>query len=151
VLLPRWRRSLPAALIAVVVATVVAELARLDVDRIGAIPATLPTPRVPVLTPEATGTLFSAALAVAALAALESLLSARVADGMADDIERTAPNRELVGQGLANVASGVFGGLPATGAIARTAVNVRAGARTRIRSEEHTSELQSRENLVCRL
>src|SRR5690554_2043871 len=137
VLLPRWRRSLPAALIAVVVATVVAELARLDVDRIGAIPATLPTPRVPVLTPEATGTLFSAALAVAALAALESLLSARVADGMADDIERTAPNRELVGQGLANVASGVFGGLPATGAIARTAVNVRAGARTRIASASH--------------
>jgi len=137
VLLPRWRRSLPAALIAVVVATVVAELARLDVDRIGAIPATLPTPRVPVLTPEATGTLFSAALAVAALAALESLLSARVADGMADDIERTAPNRELVGQGLANVASGVFGGLPATGAIARTAVNVRAGARTRIASTSH--------------
>src|SRR5690606_25365977 len=107
VLLPRWRRSLPAALIAVVVATVVAELPRLDLDR------------------------------TRALAALESLLSARVADGMADDIERTAPNRELVGQGLANVASGVFGGLPATGAIARTAVNVRAGARTRIASTSH--------------
>lgn len=137
VYLPRWRRSLPAALIAVVVATVVAELLRLDVDRIGAIPATLPTPRVPVLTPEATSTLFSAALAVAALAALESLLSARVADGMADDIPRTAPNRELFGQGLANVASGIFGGLPATGAIARTAVNVRAGARTRLASAAH--------------
>ena len=137
VLLPRWRRSLPAALIAVVVATVVAELTRLDVDRIGAIPSTLPTPRVPVLTPEATSTLFSAALAVAALAALESLLSARVADGMADDLPQTAPNRELFGQGLANVASGIFGGLPATGAIARTAVNVRAGARTRVASASH--------------
>lgn len=137
VLLARWRRSLPAALIAVVVATVVAELARLDVDRIGAIPASLPTPRVPVLTPEATSTLFSAALAVAALAALESLLSARVADGMADDLPRTDPDRELFGQGLANVASGIFGGLPATGAIARTAVNVRGGARTRVASASH--------------
>jgi len=137
VLLPRWRRSLPAAIIAVVVATLVAELAHLDIDRIGAIPAAVPTPRVPVLTPEATSTLFSAALAVAALAALESLLSARVADGMADDIERTKPNRELFGQGMANIASGIFGGLPATGAIARTAVNVRAGARTRIAAASH--------------
>jgi len=137
VYLPRWRRSLPAAIIAVVVATVVAEITHLDIDRIGAIPAALPTPRIPVLTPEATSTLFSAALAVAALAALESLLSARVADGMADDIERTKPNRELFGQGMANIASGLFGGLPATGAIARTAVNVRAGARTRVAAASH--------------
>lgn len=135
--LSRWRRSLPSALLAVVAATVVAELARLDVDRIGAVPSTLPAPRVPVLTPEATASLFSAALAVAALAALESLLSARVADGMADDIPRTHPDRELVGQGLANVASGLFGGLPATGAIARTAVNVRSGARTRLAAASH--------------
>jgi len=137
VVLPRVRRSLPTALIAVVAATLVAELAQLDVDRIGAIPATLPTPRVPVLTPEATSSLFSAALAVALLAALESLLSARVADGMADDIERTQPDRELFGQGLANLASGLFGGLPATGAIARTAVNVRSGARSRLAAASH--------------
>jgi SulP family sulfate permease len=80
--------------------------------------------------------LFSAALAVALLAALESLLSAKVADGMADTT-RHDPDRELFGQGLANIASPLFGGMPATGAIARTAVNVRAGARTRVSAIVH--------------
>ena len=75
--------------------------------------------------------LVSPAFAVAALAAIESLLSAKVADGMADTT-RHDPDRELFGQGLANIASPLFGGMPATGAIARTAVNVRAGARTRV-------------------
>ena len=84
--------------------------------------------------------LFGAALAVAALAAIESLLSARVADGMADG-ERMDPDRELLGQGLANLASPLFGGMPATGAIARTAVNVRAGARTRAASAVHAVTL----------
>lgn len=135
--LPRLHRTLPASLIAVVVATVVAWLAPIEVARIGAIPTSIPAPHLPALTPEATAALVSSALAVAALAALESLLSARVADGMADDLPRTQPNRELVGQGLANVAAGLFGGMPATGAIARTAVNVRAGARTRISSASH--------------
>ena len=136
-LLPRVRRTLPASLVAVVVVTLVAELADLDVSRIGAIPSSLPAPSLPTLTPEATGSLVSAALAVAALAALESLLSARVADGMNDDLPRTDPNRELFGQGVANVAAGLFGGMPATGAIARTAVNVRAGGRTRASSALH--------------
>ncbi len=135
--LPRLHRTLPASLIAVVLATVLVELTRLDVSRIGAIPSHLPMPAVPSLTPESTGALFSAALAVAALAALESLLSARVADGMVDDLPRTNPHRELSGQGLANIAAGVFGGMPATGAIARTAVNVRAGARTRLSALTH--------------
>jgi SulP family sulfate permease len=80
--------------------------------------------------------LFSGALAVAALAALESLLSAKVADGMADR-PRHNPDRELFGQGLANLISPLFGGMPATGAIARTAVNVRAGARTRLSAIVH--------------
>lgn len=137
VVLPRLHRTLPASLLAVVAATGLAELAHLDLSRIGAIPASLPAPSLPTLTPEATGALFSAALAVAALAALESLLSARVADGMADDLPRTDPNRELVGQGVANIAAGMFGGMPATGAIARTAVNVRAGARTRMAAVLH--------------
>ncbi|GGC02304.1 SulP family inorganic anion transporter [Cellulomonas carbonis] len=136
-MLPRWRRGIPASLVAVVVATVAAEAAHLDTTRIGTLPSTLPTPTLPLLTPEATSALVSAAVAVAALAALESLLSARVADGMADDLPRTEPNRELVGQGLANVASGLFGGIPATGAIARTAVNVRSGARTRAAAALH--------------
>ncbi len=84
--------------------------------------------------------LFSAALAVAALAALESLLSAKVADGMADG-PRHDPDRELFGQGLANVVAPIFGGMPATGAIARTAVNVRAGARTRLSAIVHAGVL----------
>ncbi len=141
VVLPRLRRGIPASLVAVVVATLVAELADLDVPRIGALPASLPAPHLPVVDAQTTSALFSSALAVAALAALESLLSARVADGMADDLARTKPNRELVGQGLANVASGLFGGLPATGAIARTAVNVRSGARTRVAALSHAALL----------
>jgi SulP family sulfate permease len=79
-------------------------------------------------------------VSIAALAAIESLLSARVADGMADN-EHHDPDRELVGQGVANIGSGLFGGMPATGAIARTAVNVRAGGRTRASSIIHSALL----------
>lgn len=136
-LLPRAHRSIPVSLVAIVVATAAAELAHLDVARIGALPSTLPTPRMPTLTPEATGALVSAALAIAALAALESLLAARVADGLADDLPPTDPNRELVGQGLGTIAAGLVGGMPSTGALARTAVNVRAGARTRVAAGVH--------------
>ncbi|WP_320670224.1 SulP family inorganic anion transporter [Patulibacter defluvii] len=133
---PRLHRALPASLLAVAVATVVAELAGLSVTRIGAIPAGLPTPSLPQIDGDRLGDLVTAALAVAALGAVESLLSARVADGMADG-EAHDPDRELVGQGLANVAVAFVGGMPATGAIARTAVNVRAGARTRAATIVH--------------
>lgn len=75
-------------------------------------------------------------MAVAALAAIESLLSAKVADGLSDQ-QKSDPDRELFGQGLANIASGFFGGMPATGAIARTAVNIRAGAQTRLSAAFH--------------
>jgi SulP family sulfate permease len=81
--------------------------------------------------------LLSAGFAVAVLAAIESLLSAKVADGMGD-VGRHDPDRELFGQGLANLVSPLFGGMPATGAIARTAVNVRAGARTRAAAAIHS-------------
>jgi SulP family sulfate permease len=135
-IVPRLRRSLPASLIAVLAATVAAELLALDVSRIGAIPSSLPVPSLPMMDPETLRTLLGSAIAVAALAAIESLLSAKVADGMADG-SRYNPDRELFGQGLANVASGLFGGMPATGAIARTAVNVRAGARTRVSTITH--------------
>ena len=138
--LRRIRRTLPASLIAVVVATAVAQVLGLDVARIGAIPAALPSLAVPDLSPDVVGGLFSSALAVAALCAIESLLSARVADGMSDTSD-SDPDRELVGQGVANIASGLFGGMPATGAIARTAVNVRAGARTRLSSVVHSMVL----------
>jgi SulP family sulfate permease len=135
--LGKLRRSLPASLIAVVLATVLAETAHLPLARIGALPAALPAPAFPSWDAEALAAMFPSALAIAALAALESLLSARVADGMVEGVPRTHADRELVGQGLANVASGVFGGMPATGAIARTAVNVRAGARTRVAAASH--------------
>ncbi|MGD9797137.1 MAG: SulP family inorganic anion transporter [Acidimicrobiia bacterium] len=133
---PRIRRTLPASLLAVVVATVVAEVADLDVARIGALPASLPSPDLPGLSIARISDLLGAAVAVASLAAIESLLSAKVADGMSD-VRRHDSDRELFGQGLANLVSPLFGGMPATGAIARTAVNVRAGARTRVAAGSH--------------
>src|SRR4051794_19160961 len=136
ILLPRVRRSLPASLLAVVAATALAQLAELNVPRIGSLPDRLPAPAFPDVTAARISELLSPALAVAALAAIESLLSAKVADGMADTT-RHDPDRELFGQGLANIASPLFGGMPATGAIARTAVNVRAGARTRVAATTH--------------
>ncbi|HEV7524453.1 MAG TPA: SulP family inorganic anion transporter [Acidimicrobiia bacterium] len=133
---PRLHRTLPGSLIAVVVATLVAHVGHLDVARIGALPASLPFPTLPAFDAHRVSGLFPAAFAVALLAALESLLSAKVADGMADTA-RHDPDRELFGQGLANIVSPLFGGMPATGAIARTAVNVRAGARTRVSAIVH--------------
>lgn len=131
---PKVHRALPGSLLAVVGVTVVAELSGLDVAVIGALPDGLPLPSLPEL--GALPDLLGPALAVAFLAALESLLSARVADGMSD-VRRSDPDRELFGQGMANIASGMCGGMPATGAIARTAVNARAGARTRVASLVH--------------
>ena len=133
---PRVRRSLPASLIAVAAATIVAKVTSLDVARIGSLPSSLPMPSLPSTSVAQIKDLLSAGIAVALLAAIESLLSARVADGMSDSA-RHDPDRELFGQGLANVVSPLFGGMPATGAIARTAVNVRAGARTRVASVTH--------------
>ncbi len=134
--LPRLRRSLPSSLIAVVVATIIAKIASLDIAKIGALPSSLPGPSLPDTSVTQIKDLLSAGIAVALLAAIESLLSARVADGMSDG-GRHDPDRELFGQGLANVVSPLFGGMPSTGAIARTAVNVRAGARTRVAALVH--------------
>lgn len=133
----RFARRLPISLIAIVIATVAVELLQFPVQRISALPTGLPAPVLPEISRSLLQDLAAPALAIAALAALESLLSSRVADGMRPDVTPTNPDRELVGQGLANVASGFFGGLPATGAIARTAVNVRSGARTRLASVSH--------------
>lgn len=134
--LPLLHRAVPASLVAVVAATGLVELTGLDVARIGHIPSSLPAPALPSLSAGELPGLLSAIVAVAALAAIESLLSAKVADGMGD-AEPHDPDRELVGQGLANVAVSFFGGMPATGAIARTAVNVRSGARTRAAAVVH--------------
>lgn len=122
----RLRPGVPFSLLGVAVATLGAQVFSLDVARIGALPAGLPAPSLGFLDPGMVGTLLPSALAVAALAALESLLCATVADGMSVG-ERHDPDRELFGQGIANLAAPVLGGVPATAAIARTAVNVRAG------------------------
>jgi SulP family sulfate permease len=137
VLAPRIHAKIPGSLLAVVGATVVSIALGLDVTTIGKLPASLPLPSLPSTSFDTISRLLSAAFAVAVLASLESLLSAKVADGMADGRGHD-PNRELFGQGLANLASACFGGMPATGAIARTAVNARAGARTRVSAIVHS-------------
>ena len=137
VTLPRLHRAIPESLTAVVVVTVLVSVLHLPVAAIGELPSHLPSPVLPHADLGALRTLLGAALAIAALAAIESLLSARVAATMSPTGPYD-PDRELVGQGLASVASGVFGGMPATGAIARTAVNVRSGARTRVAAIVHS-------------
>nr|WP_255405784.1 SulP family inorganic anion transporter [Sinomonas sp. R1AF57] len=140
-LVPRLHRALPASLIAILVSAVAVALLGLDVERIGELPTSLPAPSLPGLGLGDLPGLAGPTLAIAALAAIESLLSARVASGLAGPDGRTTgtynPDRELVGQGLASIAAGLFGGMPATGAIARTAVNVRSGARTRLAAVVH--------------
>ena len=135
--LPHVHRSIPESLTAVIGATVVVALAAIPVAKIGALPSHLPAPAMPHANLGALQTLTGAALAIAALAAIESLLSARVAAAMSATGTYN-PDRELVGQGLASMASGAFGGMPATGAIARTAVNVRSGAQTRVAAIVHS-------------
>lgn len=129
----------PGSMAALVIGTLLSFLPPFaGVERIGAIPQTIGLPQLPqIVFSEGMIDMARAALAIAILAALESLLSAVVADGMSGTDERHDPNRELFGQGLANIASGFFGGLPATAALARTAVNVRSGARTRLASIIH--------------
>lgn len=140
-LLAKVNKSLPASLIAVLLATVAAELLQLDIPRIGTLPHSLSAPSMPSLDPAVLGGLLMPAVSIAILAAIESLLSARVAAGMVGPDGKPSgaysPDRELMGQGLASVAAGFFGGMPATGAIARTAVNVRSGAKTRLAAIVH--------------
>jgi SulP family sulfate permease len=136
----RWRPALPFSLIGVAAATALAELLPADLARIGALPAGLPAVSLDFVDPGAVRVLLPSALAVAALAALESLLSATVADGMSVG-QRHDPDRELFGQGLANLAAPMVGGIPATAAIARTAVNVRAGASSKLAALTHAVAL----------
>lgn len=137
IVLPRLHRAIPESLTAVAVATTVVVTSSLPVATIGKLPSHLPNPQLPVIDVAALRTLIGAAAAIAALAAIESLLSARVAATMSAAGSYN-PDRELAGQGLASLAAGFFGGMPATGAIARTAVNVRSGARTRVAAIVHS-------------
>lgn len=127
----RFRPGVPASMFAVIIATLAVGVFGIDVATIGVIPSGLPSPSIPQVSWSQLSTLMIPAIAIAALAALESLLSATVADAMSVG-ERHDSNRELFGQGIANIASPLFGGVPATAAIARTAVNVRSGAQSRL-------------------
>ena len=132
----RWHPRVPFSLIAIAIATAVAHFSDLDLITLGRLPRNLSAPDLSFVDPGSVSVLATAALAIAALAALESLLCATVADAMTVN-ERHDPDRELFGQGLANVVVPMFGGIPATAAIARTAVNVRAGAGSRLAAVSH--------------
>lgn len=136
----RSRPALPASLFAVVAATVANRVFDWGAASIGRIPSGLPSPSLPSVPFAELNALILPAIAVAALAALESLLSATVADAMSVG-RRHDSNRELFGQGLANLGAPLFGGIPATAAIARTAVNVRSGAASRLAALTHALAL----------
>lgn len=133
----RWRPGVPFSLIGVAIAAVALRVFDLDLVPLRHLPAGLPAPSLGFVDFGAAGALAASALAVAALAALESLLCATAADGMSVN-EHHDPDRELFGQGLANLVVPMFGGVPATAAIARTAVNVRAGASSRLAAATHS-------------
>ncbi|MFC4486958.1 MULTISPECIES: SulP family inorganic anion transporter [Tepidiphilus] len=139
----RWLARLPGPLAVLIVATAVNMLFSLPLEtigtRFGGIPQTIPTPSFPAFDLTKLGQLLPPAIAIALLGAIESLLSARVADSMIDD--RHDPNQELMAQGIANVVAPLFGGFAATGAIARTATNVRAGGRTPVAGMVHALTL----------
>lgn len=138
VLLTVIRPGVPAAIIAVAMATAVVKLADLDVSQVGSIKSAFSGLSFPSVHVEDVPDLILPALAVAMLAALESLLCATVADAMAPGTPSHDPDRELFGQGIANLVVPFFGGMPATAAIARTAVNVRTGARSRLAAIVHS-------------
>lgn len=139
-LLGRFAPAIPGSFVAILAVSIVTALAGSPLPVIGELPSTLPAPALPAFDPATLTALAGPAVAVAALAAIESLLSARVAATIVDTGPVNA-DRELFGQGLASIASGFFGGMPATGAIARTAVNVRSGARTRLAAVIHALAL----------
>lgn len=136
-------RRIPGALLVVVGATVVAQVLGLEAatvsSRYGNLPTSFPTPSLGWLDVGLALELAPSAAAIAVLAAVESLLSAVVADGMAADGVRHDADRELVGQGLANLVAPVFGGIPATAAIARTAAGIRNGATSRLAGVVHAA------------
>jgi SulP family sulfate permease len=137
---PRITPRIPSGIVAVVVTALIAHGANLPVatiaSRFGGIPGGFPGWHMPFASLETMRELMGAAFTIAALGAIESLLSATVADGMAET--RHDPNQELIGQGIANILSPFVGGIAATGAIARTAANIRNGARSPLAAATHS-------------
>src|SRR5690606_14528028 len=140
---PRVSRRIPAPFVALIVTTALVRLLGIEVEtigsRFGSISASLPRPTVPDIELAEIGTLVGPAVTIALLAAIESLLSAVVADAMIGGKHRS--NMELVAQGVANIVTPLFGGIPATGAIARTATNVKNGGRTPVAGVVHAVTL----------
>jgi SulP family sulfate permease len=138
-----WQRRVPGSIVALVLGTVAVALFNLPVETIGSkfggIPQGLPIPQVPSLSWENIQRFIQPAFTIALLAAIESLLCAVVADGMVDD--RHDSNQELMAQGLANIVSPLFGGIAATSAIARTATNIKSGARSPVAGMIHALTL----------
>lgn len=142
-LFPRFTQKIPGSLVALIITTAIVSIFHLPVEtigsRFGSIPSTLPSPSIPHLDYATIKNLFQPAFTIALLGGIESLLSAVVADGMIGG--RHKSNMELVAQGAANMGSAVFGGIPATGAIARTATNVKNGGRTPVAGIIHAITL----------
>lgn len=136
---PKDKIKIPGSLGALVLATVLVQVLQLDVPTIGSkfgeLSSQFPTPSIPAFSFEKIKLLIAPAITIAVLGAIESLLSAVVADGMIGAKHRS--NTELIAQGIANIASGLFGGIPATGAIARTVANIKNGGRTPVAGMVH--------------
>lgn len=137
---PKVTHRIPGMLVAIVATTIVVSVFQLPVEtiqsRFGSVPSSLPAPHMPQISWELAQRMFSPAVTIALLAGLESLLSSVVADGMLGTRHRS--NMELIAQGAGNIASVAFGGLPATGAIARTATNIKNGGRTPVAAIVHS-------------
>ncbi|MEP6669047.1 MAG: SulP family inorganic anion transporter [Chthoniobacter sp.] len=138
----QWARHVPGTIVAIVLGTALVTVLHLPVETIGsrfgvdAIPRSLPMPHWPQFDWSQLDGLVRPAITIALLASIESLLCAVVADGMTED--KHDSNTELCAQGAANIGSALFGGLPATGALARTAANIRSGARTPVAGIVHS-------------
>jgi len=143
IVFPKITDKIPASLVAIIATTLLVKLADLPVNTIGSVygelSSKLPLPHLPNVSFAMIKSLISPAFTIALLAGIESLLSAVVSDGMIGDKHNS--NAELIGQGLGNIFSGLFGGIPATGAIARTATNVKNGGRTPIAGMVHSMTL----------
>lgn len=140
---PKITDKIPGSLVAIVVTTLIVKFANLPVNTIGSVygelASSLPMPTMPNITFAMVQKLISPAFTIALLAGIESLLSCVVADGMIGDKHNS--NAELVGQGVGNIFSALFGGIPATGAIARTAANIKNGGRSPIAGMVHSVTL----------
>ena len=143
IVMPKISKVVPGSLVAIIIATLLVKFTSLETATIGSVygelSSSLPKPSIPDVNMDMIGKLMSSAFTIAILAGIESLLSCVVSDGMINSRHRS--NMELIGQGVGNIASGIFGGIPATGAIARTAANVKNGGRTPIAGMVHALTL----------